>query len=325
MSKTGGACFTPRMEPRPKYPSSLNIIQHTTREYLRDMIFGTVLVLALVPSYTALTQALVPRLGERIFFTIFGSIVHLGSFALTALPLVICDRMDWLKEYKIPRKPSQVASSNLLRALFIEMTIGHFISTPISLYLSYGLFKYFGMPSVMSEPSTSPIFLAWAFALAHFYNDVGFYWSHRLFHMPVLYKHIHKKHHNFVGTIAPAAEFAHIFEGLTANVIPTIAGILFFGRHCLIFWVWLALRLQQTYEAHSGYCFQGTWFDFFLLTHGDGAVEHDHHHTINRGNFGASWLDYLCGTMDSFVAAGGHATYLSLAHRAVYTARGSDM
>lgn len=68
---------------------------------------------------------------------------------------------------------------------------------------------------------------------------------------------------------------------------------------------WIAVRLQQTYEVHSGYCFRGSFLHKIGLTNSDGAAYHDFHHTKNSGNFGGGmYLDYFFGTMDSYVKIG---------------------
>ena len=41
------------------------------------------------------------------------------------------------------------------------------------------------------------------------------------------------------------------------------------------------MRLRQSYEVHSGYCFMGTWPDALGLTFGRWAAHHDFHHTTN--------------------------------------------
>ena len=51
----------------------------------------------------------------------------------------------------------------------------------------------------------------------------------------------------------------------------------FCGFHVLTWWVWLAWRLFETYEGHSGYAFP--WL------HADVTVYHDFHHTMNKGNY----------------------------------------
>ena len=114
---------------------------------------------------------------------------------------------------------------------------------------------------------------------------------------------MHKQHHTYTGTISIAAEFAGVPETILANLIPSIGGCLFFGRHPLVFLVWLAVRLEQTYEAHSGVAFVGTALHRLGFTNASAAVFHDFHHTENRGNFGAPWTDWIFGTMDVCVRA----------------------
>ncbi len=70
------------------------------------------------------------------------------------------------------------------------------------------------------------------------------------------------------------------------------------------------LRLQQTYETHSGYCFKGTFLDKIGLAHANQGAHHDYHHTVNFGNFGTEWMDWICGTQDGFVAGGMHDGYI---------------
>lgn len=72
-----------------------------------------------------------------------------------------------------------------------------------------------------------------------------------------------------------------------------------------------ALRLQQTYEAHSGYCFRNTIVDAVGLAHASDAAHHDYHHTVNTGNFGGEYMDWLFGTMDGYVGGGGMEGYVS--------------
>lgn len=63
------------------------------------------------------------------------------------------------------------------------------------------------------------------YIIAYEFNEWGFYFAHRLFHIPFLYQYIHKQHHEYVdwsliylvlsylisryvGTVSFAAEFA---------------------------------------------------------------------------------------------------------------------
>jgi methylsterol monooxygenase len=182
---------------------------------------------------------------------------------------------------------------------------------------------------------------------AHAFNDVGFYLTHRLLHSKALYKTFHKKHHTFRGSVnesifvcmfscwvfvnpiffsehsSPtdrclcfvllkvgiAAEFANPVEIILSNQIPTIGLVLAMGAHPLVQAAWLVLRLSQTYEVHSGFAFDASLAGSVGLA-ACGASFHDHHHTVNMGNFGAEHMDWLFGTMDHWVRDGRERGYL---------------
>ena len=83
-----------------------------------------------------------------------------------------------------------------------------------------------------------------------------------------------------------------------------------FGTHPLFQGVWLLIRLFQTYEVHSGYSFHNTLLGKSGLLNGEASF-HDHHHTMNLGNFGAEHMDWLFGTMDHYVRDGREQGYLA--------------
>merc|ERR1712151_493244 len=82
-------------------------------------------------------------------------------------------------------------------------------------------------------------------------------------------------------------------------------GCIILGSHPWIVCIWVAERLRNTYEAHSGYAFRNPLLNALGLVNWKAAANHDFHHTGNSGNFGADWLDWLCGTMDAYVMTGG--------------------
>lgn len=273
----------------------------------------TVACIGLFPLYLHLLRFLTDEMGlsERMVFVVGTSLVHTATYLLCNGTFALWDAYGLFEQYKLDRKPSQQPSKALLNKTLREAAMGQTVIGPLTLYLLYPAFKYFGMPA-MDAALPPPSALYGFFVACYLCNDIMFYFSHRLFHGKAIYKHIHKQHHNYVGTIGFAAEYAHPLETIFSNQLPTVAGCFFFGAHQWIFWFWLLVRLQQTYEVHSGYAFVGTWPHKLGLTNGSGAVWHDFHHTTNRGNFGTGYLDYLFGTMDAFVAVGGEAGYIAL-------------
>jgi len=304
---TGVAAFTPRLkEGRPRYPSLGYVAFHTVREYARDVLLGVPLVLWLAPICHRIALGFqAAGVSERVYWTLMTNVSHSAAFFLFCLPFSLCDRFGWLKRYKLPRKAAQIPRDAQLAQLFKDTVSGQLISTPLFAYfVGYPVAIWFGMPSPYAGVDVDFVTVSKWFLFAHACNDFGFYFSHRTFHAKALYRRFHKQHHSFVGTIAPATEFSHPIENIFSNIVPTVSGILFFGRPGIALWVWLFIRLQQTYETHSGYSFANTWADALWITHADGVAEHDHHHTNNRGCFGSVYLDYAFGTMDAYVACG---------------------
>jgi len=209
------------------------------------------------------------------------------------------------------RKPAVVPSDAQIWNTIKSQLVAKLVAGPFVNSAAFSLFEAFGMPD-FAAPLPSFLSLCGMYMGCIAFNDWGFYWSHRAVHSKFLYKTIHKQHHSYIGTIGFAAEEAHPVEQIVSNIGPTIGGCLFFGRPLLVFWLWLGCRLQQTYEGHSGYSFADTWLHRLGFTNADAAAYHDFHHVMNRGNFGAEYLDWTFGTMDAYLALGGTEGYRKL-------------
>ena len=96
-------------------------------------------------------------------------------------------------------------------------------------------------------------------------EDAFHYWGHRLLHQPTLYAPIHKMHHTFVRPFGLVAEYAHPLESVILGV-GFVTPLPFVCSHLFVFWCWLATRVVQTTDAHSGYDFP--WFNPLYLLPG---------------------------------------------------------
>ena len=156
-----------------------------------------------------------------------------------------------LRRYKIqPGTNEPVSRGELLRVigqvLFNQVAVG----LPLA-HLSYRLMQWRGFPALRQLP-TFHGFIAEMAGLILF-EELGFYYSHRLLHHPLLYKRIHKLHHQWTAPVAVTAIYCHPLEHICSNLLPPFLGVFVLGSHIATAWLWFGLAILSTLNAHSGY------------------------------------------------------------------------
>lgn len=102
-----------------------------------------------------------------------------------------------------------------------------------------------------SLPALSEV--AWQLPATMCLVEILFYTSHRLLHVPWLYRAIHKRHHEYKAPCAFAAVYAHPVEACLGNTVAVIGPAFFLQYHLLTYLVGLALGWVFTCTNHSGY------------------------------------------------------------------------
>lgn len=299
-----------------QYPAASQVLFRAAVSILwKSAGVGTALVVLGFPVYEAWLQYCTGtlQLSHRQAFAVLLVAAHSLPYIFINGFFGACDAFGLLSHYKIGRSEAIRPDARLVRKTLFEAFINQVVTTPPTAYFLYPVFLQCGMSTLDSPvPPASRLFPA--FVIAHLVNEFGFYFTHRLLHVKELYSPIHKQHHNYKGSMGIAAEYANPIEAIVSNQIPTVAGIILFGTHPLAIFVWLVLRLRQTYEVHSGYCFQNSWYSATGLAYPEETAHHDCHHSVNKGNFGSELTDWMFGTMDSFVDVGLTSGYVASMH-----------
>eukprot|EP00939_MAST-03C_sp_MAST-3C-sp1_P004056 g4056.t1 len=131
-------------------------------------------------------------------------------------------------------------------------------------------------------------------------EDFLFYWIHRSLHHRLIYKYVHKQHHEFKENIGVAAEYFHPVEDIF-NLIPFLSGPLLQGMHLSTFLVWTVIRISEIVDAHSGYKLPFSPWEISMRIQG-GADRHEFHHSHNKGSYGSftKFWDWAFGTDEPY-------------------------
>ncbi|XP_077984819.1 fatty acid hydroxylase domain-containing protein 2-like [Glandiceps talaboti] len=228
--------------------------------------------------------------GEDDFLTFFlGTIIvtSAGFWGTNSILLLldITKKPKLLYKYKIqPDKPLDFGK--LWKAMRVITVNSMLVSFP-SFVVWYYVARWRGCSCGYDVPTFWQIFRDLVIYLV--VEEIGFFYTHRLLHHPVLYKRIHKLHHEWTAPIGIVAVYSHPIEYFTSGVIVTLTGPLLMGSHMMTSWLWLFFGLVGTCVHHSGYSFPGP------LRH---TTEfHDFHHlkfNYCYGVFGI--LDRIHGT-----------------------------
>ena len=135
--------------------------------------------------------------------------------------------------------------------------------------------------------------VALCIVLAYAWGDAHFYWSHRLLHTPLLYRTVHKVHHQSFNPDPLSGLSMHWFE---STVYFSAAPLATWFLPLWGFRLLLKGLLIFPLDGHSGH---GRW---------DHETSYNHyiHHAKFNWNYGSSPIwDHLCGTnWDPTTAAG---------------------
>ncbi|XP_061473441.1 fatty acid hydroxylase domain-containing protein 2 isoform X1 [Rhineura floridana] len=201
----------------------------------------------------------------------------------------VTGKPSFITRYRIQLGKNDPVDTEKLRSAIHTALFNHFFISLPMLILMLPIMKWSGEPCSLHLPTFHWFLLELAtFTLL---EEILFYYSHRLVHHPLLFKHIHKKHHEWTAPVGIVSVYAHPVEHVVSNILPVITGPILMGSHVISIMMWLSLVLLTTSISHCGYHLP------FLPS----PEFHDFHHLKFNQCYGVlGVLDHLHGTNTLF-------------------------
>ncbi|KAK3785829.1 hypothetical protein RRG08_050847 [Elysia crispata] len=234
---------------------------------------------------------------DDFLLSVFGTYIFTTAvFWLCNLFFILLDltgKPEFLLKYKIQAdKNTPLRPADFMKAAKVAL----YNQTVVGLPMSVMIFCVMKWRGCSCSPADMPTF-PWSVVEVTIFTlveEIGFYYTHRMFHHPRIYRFIHKKHHEWTAPIGLVAIYAHPVEHALSNLLPVALGPILLGSHLATAWMFWALALFSTTVAHCGYHLP-------LLP---SPEAHDYHHLKFNQNFGVlGVLDRLHGTDAQFRAS----------------------
>lgn len=152
-----------------------------------------------------------------------------------------------------------------------------FLILPLFYIMSYYL------PLKISNQPPSLISLIQQTIITQLTGEILYYVVHRMLHHRMIYKYIHKMHHDYKISIGIVSLYAHPLEIIIGNILALIGPIFFFNCDLFVFYISVVLGFIDSIFDHCGYDIKDRF--------------HDLHHEKTIYNYGSlGLLDYIFNT-----------------------------
>lgn len=224
---------------------------------------------------------------EFLLLTLGSVIVVTLAFTFFNIPFAIIDltgRPASLLKYRIQDGKSVPVNWGTYRKTLSLTAFNAVVVSALTQLLLYPLYAGSIDCSLTLPPITKAV---WDFVISLLIIEVLFYYVHRLFHVPILYKRMHKMHHEWIAPVSVSSIYCHPIEYVFSNLLPVLMGPWLTGSHITVAWIWYSVIIGFTTLNHCGYHFP------FLPSN----EFHDFHHAKFNQCYGSlGLLDYLHST-----------------------------
>jgi Delta7-sterol 5-desaturase len=178
---------------------------------------------------------------------------------------------------------SVVKSNQIKREMknaIFSMASGAFLSCIILYLVSLDVTRVY---TDISEHSI--LFALAGFPVLIFFNDMWFYWMHRLLHHPRIYGFVHAEHHRSI-TVNPLTSFSfHWLEPILLTIWVILAALIF-PIYAPVLGLVQIYGIYDNIKSHLGYELYPSWLNKSPFRNLSTSTYHDLHHRKYNGNYG---------------------------------------
>ncbi|EEP77018.1 predicted protein [Uncinocarpus reesii 1704] len=211
---------------------------------------------------------------------VFGFIIPgLVFLAIDMLKPVAFDKRKIQQESKQPSKRQMISCLKLVFGNQAYLIGSHFLLLHFLKY-KFSIFR-------MDPQLPSILEVVVQCTVGALLREVLFYYVHRLMHTKMLYRKVHRVHHEFRAPVALAAIYSHTLDHILVNAMPIYLPMAIQRAHFLTLMLFAGVAVFDAAVSHSGY----------HLFRVPDVQSHDVHHEKGNVNFGVLGLmDWLHGT-----------------------------
>jgi fatty acid hydroxylase domain-containing protein 2 len=189
-------------------------------------------------------------------------------------------KISFIEKYKIHNINKNISFKNILSTILPTILLNHIIS--FTVFILYNLYTNKGLLIYSSSLSLLTLECSLFFILF----DIIFYIGHRIIHFPILYKYIHKTHHNINANIAISGYYMGVIDYFIEFMFPLYISSYILNTNILVLFICSTIGQINGLISHSAY-------DFPFLPY---KKDHLYHHLELHCNYGVIFTDYLFKT-----------------------------
>ncbi|KDO27767.1 hypothetical protein SPRG_07366 [Saprolegnia parasitica CBS 223.65] len=187
--------------------------------------------------------------GDGVVNVVLGSAAFVAFWLFSAIMMVIdATQPAWAQRYKI-QPDKHVTGEQTWKGFKIAVRNQFLVSLP----MSYVWFNYVLPARGVSPSDPIPPLSTVVRDLAVFlvFEEIMFYYSHRLLHTKPFYAKFHKLHHEFTAPIGVVSIYCTILEMVVSNILPLMTGPTIMGSHITTIAPWFTFAHDWHHEIFN--------------------------------------------------------------------------